>query len=89
MKSIKSEKNMKIYKVGVVLMCLVLTGCVHPKFLVTDKFDAVTEINTCKVYLWPLNRAAYKIETRCALVGCDEYNVGDTLIMTKKEFTNF
>ena len=65
-----------------------LLACQSPKFLVVKK-QSVDSTENCIVKLQPLNNSANLNDIRDALVSCEEYNIGDTLILTRKTFTNW
>ena len=66
-----------------------MVGCNTPAFLVTSK-KSNGVLDNCIVTLLPLNKQARNHSyVKDALVGCDQYEPGDTLYLTRKEFTNF
>ena len=47
-------------------------------------------LNNCVTYIVPLNKKALKKRhLNSILMGYDAYEVGDTILLTKREFTNF
>jgi hypothetical protein len=82
-------------KYFIVILALFLVGCQTPAFYVYEKKPSnCIECNTCVVGLYPVNKSAKNycaknnsIEHN-ALVGCNDYNVGDILKLSDKKFTN-
>ena len=65
------------------------TSCATPQFLVVSKQPGVLEEN-CIITIKPINVSArMKGKINQAIVGCGDYEVGDTLFLSKEEFTNF
>jgi len=81
---------MRMKFVILVMMVMMLCSCQSAKFVITEKTPAKF-YNNCFVYLSPINQKAKRIakHSNRALVGCEQYNIGDTLIMNKKNFTNY
>ena len=65
-------------------------SCAAPKFVVVDKTTAMTD-SGCLLTLTPINkRAANRFSyVKTALVDCWDYNKGDTLKLTRREFANY
>ena len=73
----------------ILILLLFLTSCSAPaKFLVIEKHPTGI-LDNCSVSLQPVNKKAKKMKNvKQALIECDQENVGDTLIVTKKTFAN-
>ena len=80
-------------KLFLILSAVILLNCCTPaKFIVTSKEPTGIEDN-CIVGLKPINKKAFKLALKDtidgALVNCDGYIIGDTLILTRKDFINY
>jgi hypothetical protein len=75
--------------IGIFALVLLVVSCQSPQFLVVGK-KSNGVLDNCIVQLLPINKKAEKYSyVKDALVGCDQYECGDTLYLTRKEFTNF
>jgi len=65
-------------------------SCAPAKFVVTSEKETGI-FDNCIIRLKPLTSKSERISKRIdgAVVRCGEYNIGDTLTLTRKEFTNF
>jgi len=73
--------------IGILLALMI--SCQSPQFLVVSKTSNGV-LDNCIVKLMPLNKQAENHSyVKDALVSCDDYEIGDTLYLTRKEFTNF
>lgn len=72
------------------LLTLLVCSCTAPKFIVTGKTATDTDGN-CLLSLQPLNKQAHVkyAHITTALVDCWDYDINDTLTLTRREFTNF
>jgi hypothetical protein len=72
------------------VLSVLLCSCGPVKYIVISK-TSTGVFDNCSVGLKPITPRA---ERMCkngsdnALVSCDHYNIGDTLILNRKEFTN-
>ena len=80
---------MSNFKLIIAILLISLCSCQAPMYVVVSKRNAVPEVNTCVVDLKPINKRATRLNIPSALVGCDEYSVNDTLIITRNKFANF
>lgn len=72
-----------------ILILFLAIGCQSPQFLVVDK-EPNGVLDNCIVKLHPLNKKAENYSyVKDALVSCYDYEIGDTLYLTRKKFTNF
>jgi hypothetical protein len=75
--------------IGILFVGMFLIGCQTPQFLVVGK-KSNGVLDNCIVQLLPINKKAEKYSyVKDALVSCYDYECGDTLYLTRKEFTNF
>jgi len=72
------------------ILVVFLYSCSSAKFIVTSK-EPTGIFDNCNVELQPITKKAKRISKHIdgAMVGCEQYEVGDTLILNRKEFTNF
>lgn len=73
-----------------ILLLVIMCGCGSAKFIVTCE-EPTGILDNCNIDLKAISPKAERISKRIdgAMVRCGEYQVGDTLILNKKEFTNF
>lgn len=71
-------------------LLITLCSCGTAKFIVTTKEPTGIHDN-CVVSMKPITPKAEKLFKRVdgALVGCDQYEIGDTLIVNRKLFTGY
>jgi hypothetical protein len=73
------------------VLSVLLCGCGQVKYIVTSKTPTGV-FDNCTVGLRPITPRAERMAKNGndnALVACDHYNVGDTLVLNRKEFTNY
>jgi hypothetical protein len=77
-------------KLSIVLFAMFFIACQSPKFVVLTK-KSTGVLDNCFITVKPINDKAVKISKTMdgILIGCDDYQINDTLVLTKKEFTNF
>ena len=77
-------------KLLILLFAIILTAsCTSPKFVVVGEKPAGFKYS-CVVELKPINKAAIKLkDVSSALVDCEDYKVGDTIKINRREFANY
>jgi len=74
-----------------IILLVFLFGCQAAEFVVVSKKPTGVYDN-CIIEMKPITKKAEHIVrfgNAGALVGCDNVNVGDTLIVNRKTFTNY
>jgi hypothetical protein len=74
----------------IVILFMFLASCSVPEFVVNEKTSFDSQ-GYCVVSVSPLNKKAILKYSyiKTILIDCWDYNVGDTLKLTRKEFVNF
>lgn len=70
---------------------ILMTSCQPAKYIVLDT-GPTDVLNNCIAIIKPLNKKAVKQSNPVMtdmLIECDEYVIGDTVIVDRKHFTNF
>jgi hypothetical protein len=76
-------------KLILLALLVFLMSCTVPaKFVITEKHPTGV-FDNCSVSIKPINKKAKRMKNVTkALIGCDQENIGDTLIITRKTFAN-
>ena len=87
--NLKMKKQLK--QLPLILIVMLLGSCSAPQFIVTGKITISTSEGSCLADIKPINkRAINKFSyVKTAMIDCWDYEVGDTLKLTRKEFTNY
>lgn len=82
---LKTMKN----KLFIILTAVFLGACASPKFIVTSK-EYTPLADYCSFEIMPINKQALKINWLDGIFSeCGKYDVGDTIKLNRKEFTNY
>ena len=87
-----NEKPFALALLGIFLLLIIglLCSCSAPKFQVITVKPADIETNTSLIFAKPINHRAMRMgQVVSIFVGSGEYEVGDTITITHKSFTNF
>jgi hypothetical protein len=72
-----------------ILTIALLSSCSPAKFIITSK-EYTNNADYCNFGIKPLNKKAFKLKSIDGIYSeCGSYKIGDTLNITKKEFTNY
>ena len=76
-------------KLFIFLSIALLASCAKPTFVVTSQKPSGFKYS-CIIGVKPLNKAAIKLkDVTDILAGCEDYKVGDTIKLNRREFTNY
>lgn len=93
------QENTSLFKQTLPLLLLILTmlicilffniSCTHPMVLVVHK-EPTGVLDNCTYSVDPINKRAGRIGFEDGILcGCNDYKLFDTIIITRKTFTNW